>query len=238
MKTIGTAAVILAFANLLAIVCIVGFLHASDRLSIDRIKAIKEILTPTVPEDLAKVESEKGKSEQEAKAAADTVKMAIKPEPAADAVDSVKMADDIRQQQLMRLREEIRQLQAQQSTRQTELETARAALAAKEAQFQQRLAEMGKAAVDAQFKQALAALEAQEPADAKKVLQALIDTSQREQAISYLASMGSKSRAAVLTEFITADERLAAGLLEQLRTRGLITAAPGTTPAAPTTGRP
>ena len=79
----------------------------------------------------------------------------------------------------------------------------------------------------------MAALEAQQPADGRKVLQALIDTGQLDQVITYLAAMAEKSRSRILGEFIKTDDRLAAQLLEQLRTRGV--EAP---PAAASAGRP
>ncbi len=224
MKTLMTAIIVLAISNLVAIGGFGMWLGATDRLSKDRFNRVREMLAMTVTEENQVASSEKAKVELETKAAADAVKLAQPPKSALEAINDTRQGGEIQQQGALRRRDELRQLQAQLDRRQIELDAAKAQFDIREKNFQQRLAEVGKAAATEQFKQALAALEAQEPADAQKVLDALIRGNNREQAVSYLASMNPKNRASVITEFITADQRLAADLLESLRTRGLSSA--------------
>lgn len=233
MKILITAIVVLAIANLVAISGFGMWLGATNRLSKDRFNRVREMLAMTVAEETRIASSEKAKVEAETKASSDAAKMAEPPKSASETINDTRQGGEIQQQGALRLRDELRQLQAQLDRRQIELDAAKAQFDAREKNFQQRLAEVGKAAATEQFKQALAALEAQEPADAQKVLDALIRGSNREQAVSYLASMNPKNRAAVITEFITADQKLAADLLESLRTRGLSSAASPGDPAPP-----
>jgi hypothetical protein len=221
MKTLITAILVVAIANLLGVLGFLGWLGATDRLSKDRFNRIKEILAVTNAEELALAATEKAKAETQAKETALAAKMAEPPKSAAESISDNRQSGEIQQQGQLRLRDELRQLQLQLDRRQAELDATKAQLDAKERTFQQRLAEVGKAAANEQFKQALAALEAQEPADAQKVLSTIIQDRQQEQAVSYLASMSPKNRAAVITEFIAVDPKLAATLLEELRTRGL-----------------
>jgi len=87
---------------------------------------------------------------------------------------------------------------------------------------------------DKQFQLALATLEGQKPADAKKVLRAMLDapTHQTDQVVSYLAKMDEGKRAKIMAEFVKEDPAVAAELLERLRIRGLGGAAAASQDAA------
>lgn len=234
MKVLFKAAIVVALLNLFSVLGVLGWLAATDRMSKDRALRLGDLFAPTVAQEKQAVASEQAKREADSVAAAANAKLAELPKSAASTIDDRRQIGEISQQASMRLRDELRLLQAQLERRQGELDAAKLALDVKEKTYQQRLAEMGQAASTAQFKQALAALEAQEPPDAQKVLAALIQTERRDQAISYLASMNPRVRAAIVTEFIAADQRLAADLLEELRTRGLAPGGPPSTQAAQT----
>ncbi len=233
MKSLATAAIVLAFINLFGVVSFVGMLWATDRLDVARLRQIKDLLAETVPEQNRRLEADKAAQAEADKKAAEALKMSEPPEPAAEKIERQKMNDELARQNLERLRDELRQLRAEVDRRQAQIDTQKQQLADREKRFEQRKADVSKAAETEQFKAALAALEAQQPADGRKVLQALIDTGQIDQVITYLAAMAEKSRSRILGEFIKTDDRLAAQLLEQLRTRGV--EAP---PAAASAGRP
>ncbi len=80
---------------------------------------------------------------------------------------------------------------------------------------------MEKQTSDEQFKLALGTLESQKPKDAYNVLKALIDNQKPDDAVGYLAAMSDRARSKIVAEFIKVDDKLAAGLLEQLRHRGV-----------------
>jgi hypothetical protein len=87
-----------------------------------------------------------------------------------------------------------------------------------------------------QQRKVLSTLEALKPAQAKQTLQQLIDAgdSGRFQALGYLDQMDEGVRAKIMGEFVKEDPKLAAELLEELRTRGQkpkpATPAPGAPP--------
>lgn len=211
----------IAVANLLGLAAFVGYLAGTDRLSADRLTRIREMLSTTVSaEKDAQAKADADAKASEAKAA-DEAKMRIPPESSTEALTRTRDEDELSVQRLVRLREEVRQLQDQLASRQSALDRQRAELDAREKALAQKAGQVADTTGSEQFKQALASLEAQKPAEARKVLQALIDVKNTEQAVSYLASMQERTRAKVLAEFIKTDQALAADLLERLRTRGL-----------------
>ncbi len=225
MKTLWNLLCVLALANLLAIIGFVGWLGATDRLSLDRLRAIRVALSATNADEVAKQEEETKKVKEEEKVAAEKKRMEGAPESAAERNDRVRAADDAREQSRNRSMREIEDLRRSLLKDRADLDADKAALAAERKKFEAARAEIEKQTSDEQFKQALSTLEAQKAKDAHSVLKAMIDDQKRDQAIAYLAGMGERQRSRILAEFVKVDEKLAATLLEQLRTRG-VTAPP------------
>lgn len=236
MRSIWIIISTLAIANLLGIAGFVGWLAATDRLGGGRVGRIRELLVKTVAQEKAEqAEAEAVAKTNQAKAEQDA-KMKIPPEGSSEAISRVRDQDDLMAARLARTREELKQLQQQLDARQAALERDKAALADAQKRLDAKLAEAATTMGSEQFKQALAALEAQKPAEARKVLQSLIDLKQTDQAVQYLAAMSERGRSRIIGEFIKSDQKLAAQLLEQLRTRGLEPATPPTQPATAGSG--
>ncbi|MFT3686203.1 MAG: hypothetical protein QM783_14985 [Phycisphaerales bacterium] len=144
------------------------------------------------------------------------------------------------------MKEEARQLKEQLQAKQAELDRQTAALDAARREFEQKQAEWKELAQNEQFQQAVGVLEAQKPADAAKLLSAILDgtaapldatpvaaapagapapaqpqsRNKHEIVIRYLAALSDRARAKIIAEFVKTDQRLAAELLEDLRKRG------------------
>jgi hypothetical protein len=240
MKRVWNMLAFLAIVNLIAIGGFVGWLAASDRLNTDRLRAVREVLKPTISEQSAEEARHVVEADAKAKEAAEAARRAGAPISSDQKIEDRHQAQDILDQQLVRMKEEARQLKEQIQTRREELEKQTAALDAARGEFDRRQAEWKQLSQDEQFQQAVGALEAQKPSDAAKVLNAILAVAplpqnteqpsqqakkQKEIVIRYMAAMADRSRAKILAEFIKTDEKLAAELLEDLRKRGELTAA-------------
>lgn len=221
MKRVWNIVAAIAVANLLGLVGFMLWLKATDRLNGERVTKVRAMLSETITLENKRLAEEKAKADAEAKEKAAKAKLAGLPESAADQIERQREADEIRQQTILRLREEVQQLKATLTRQEEQIAQDKAALADAEKRLSAREAELTKGVGSASFKAALASLESQKPAAARQVLQAMIDEQKRDEAVAYLAAMGDRARSKVIAEFIKSDQKLAADLLEQLRTRGI-----------------
>lgn len=222
----------LAIANLVGILGFVGWLAATDRLTGARVMQVRALLSKTAAQQHAEAQAAEEERQRQASQAAQEAKMRVPPEPSADAMQRVRDEDELTALRRARSLDEVKQMQAQLDARQAALDQQRTELEAARKQLAAQAGAGARKVQDGQFKQALAALEAQRPADARKVLQALWDQQQGDQVVAYLAAMGERARSRIMAEFIKSDEKLAARLLEQLRTHGVGTGGAGA-PAQP-----
>ncbi len=212
----------MAIVNILAMGGVLAWLKTSDRLSRDRVLAVKERFIKTVAqEDADKAVAQADAKVKEAEQA-QAAKMAEPPITAAEKIAEQQFKDDQRLQVLLRQQQEIENLRtglmqqiAKLDEREKKLESDRKAFAAE----RKKIAETDG---DKQFKVALSTLEGQKPKDAKQVLRAMLDQKQSDQVVAYLAKMEEGKRTKVLAEFVKDDASLAAELLERLRTRGIV----------------
>lgn len=239
MKSLLKVISILAVANLLAIGLFAAWLGASDRLNVERLRKIKEVLSPTITADAAKLAADKAQAEKQA--AADK-EAALRSGPAEDSEARLKRMSDQNAQldvQRQRFAEEIRQLRAELDQRQQRLDQRQAELETREKTFNESRIAAEQQTQSEDFKRAVGALEGQRPKDAATVLKQVLGASsdplsppspdhaqkQRDLVVDYLAAMQERTRNKILAEFIKEDQRLASDLLEAMRTRGLSRAA-------------
>ena len=227
MKTIWNILAVMAIVNVLAMAGVMVWLKTSDRLSRDRVLAVKERFIKTVAQE----DAEKAAAQTDAKAKeveqAQAAKMAEPPITAAEKIADQQFKDDQRLQVLLRQQQEIDNLRtglmlqiAKLEEREKKLDSDRKAFAAE----RKKIAETEG---DKQFQVALATLEGQKAKDAKQVLRAMLDQKQSDQVVAYLAKMDEGKRTKVLAEFVKDDATLAAELLERLRTRGIVVPSTG-----------
>lgn len=221
MKSLWTVICVLALANLMAMLGFTAWLGATDRLSWDRLRQVRQMLAPTNADDAMQAEAQK-KQEQKAQAEEqEKSRMAGPPESATERIERNKSEEDVKAQAKLRTQREQEDLGRTLLLERASLDAQRAELAAERRKFEDARAAFEEQTRSEQFKQALATLEAQKPKDAFGVLKSMIDGQKPDQAIAYLAAMGDHPRSKVVAEFIKADEKLAASLLEQLRLRGV-----------------
>lgn len=233
MKKAWSVLAFLAVVNLLAVAGFFAWLKSTDRLNGERAAKIRAMLAETITAEKARLAEEAAKAEAEVKQKAERQRLAGLPESAGDQLDRQREADDVRQAMILRLREEVQQLKATLARQEEQLAADKSALADAEKRLAEREATLTRAAGTASFKSALASLESQKPAAARAVLQALIDERKQDEVIAYLAAMQDRTRSKIVAEFIKADEKVAAGLLEQLRTRGVTVTPDAARTAAP-----
>lgn len=239
MKIIWNALALLAIAHVLAILGLVGWLAATQRISRERLDTVRAVLREPVPVELARVEAEQAKTEQTQgeKAAAQL------PDPPLSAVEQIEdatmlnAAGDLR---LDRLRRETEDLARTLDIERRRIEEDRAALESERTAFDAMRVELKRVEGDAQFKKALGVLKELKPADARAMLEQVINGAAGavlgdpapgiDRAVAYLNAMGSSESAAIIAQFAKDSPDVAADLLERIRVQGLVTAsAPGAT---------
>ena len=221
MKTIWNAVSVVAVANLLAIAALIGWLRASDRLDIDRLRAIKEALAPTLASERETAKAEAVRAEQEAIAAAERAKVGAAPVSAQERLNLKVEQSEIDRQRLARFQKEVEDLRRSLLLERAQLERDRETLEATRAAFESERRRIAAIEGDAQFQKTLTTLEQLKPDKAKLALQQLLDGGQEDQVVAYLNGMQDRLRAKVIDEFLATDAKVAAGLLERIRMRGV-----------------
>ncbi|VAX41200.1 hypothetical protein MNBD_PLANCTO03-413 [hydrothermal vent metagenome] len=241
MKRILTAFSVLAIINLLGIVGAVGWLAATQRLSTERIEAVREILHEPVPVELARLEAEQKAAEAEA----GPIEEPLPETPPLGADELVSLQQEEARAEEFRVQRRERENASLAMTTTLELrrlDKEREEFEAERDRFERQQANIAALRGDQQFQAALSVLVAVKPADAKAMLQEIIDgragaigvgdapgMSGQDRAVAYLDSMDERIRGKVMAEFVKDSPTLAADLLERLRTFGLLADASGET---------
>lgn len=230
MKTLWSILSVIAIANLLAILGIVGYLKTSDRLDATRVKELRQLFSETGAQRKAKEEEAKSEAEKNAAAAKESSKKGTPPVTSGDALELKLQQSQIDVARVESLKREVQILQDTLARRKAALDSERTAFDKERKDFDQARDVVRKNEGDAQFKKALATMEGLKADKAKSALQTLIDQKQIDQVVSYLNAMQERTRTKVIDEFIKSDPKVATDLLERLRTRGVSVAGVGGPP--------
>lgn len=239
MKRLLTAFSVLAIINLLGILGAVGWLAATQRLSTERIEAVRMILHEPLPIEMARLEAEQKAAEAEAGPIEEPLPDA--PPLGADELVSLQQeqarADEFRAQRQERENTSLAMTTTLELRR---LDKERAEFEDVRDRFERQQADIASIRGDKQFQTALSVLNAVKPADAKKMLQEIIDgragaigvgdvpgLSGQGRAVAYLDAMDERIRGKIIAEFVKDSPTLAADLLERLRTFGILADASG-----------
>lgn len=238
MRAIWTVISTIAVANLVALVCFLGWLRLTDRLNMERVRAVREMVTPTIAQDAERKKSEEAEAKIAAAAAKDKARHEAPPLTAEAALSIRDQAAELERQKVRRLEREVADLT-------TALDLAKSQFLAAKSEIERERAE-AKAALEAgetspQFKKTVGVLEAVKPAEARNILaQMLVENapaasngqvarpteSGLKRVVGYLNAMQDRSRAKVVSEFQKEDPALAADLLERLRAFGTVVLPP------------
>ncbi len=230
MKTIWSILSVAAVANLIAIVGIVAYLVSTGRIDAPRMREIRALLTETTAQRAAKTEAEKTKAAEDAKLAKEDAKVGTPPVTGADALMLKLEQSKIDQARIETMKRDVQVLQETLLRAREGLDAERAAFSKEKKDFEQAREVVRKTESDDQFRKALATIEGLKADKAKSTLQTLIDQKQIDQVVSYLNAMQERTRTKVVDEFVKADPKVAADLLERLRTRGMSVAGLGGSP--------
>lgn len=230
MRTLWLVLSVMAVANLLALLGLVGWLKATDRLDMTRAQEVRRLFGETLAEQKAREEEARAKAEAEKLAALESERAQRPPVPASDALELKLEQSTADQERAEALRREARLIQDTLRRERAQLDAEWAALKKAKAEFEQARKIVAQTEGAAQFRKALATLEGLKPDKAKLALQQLIDAQEVDQVVSYLNAMQERTRTKVIEEFIKADPKVATDLLERLRTRGLVARVPEAPP--------
>jgi hypothetical protein len=224
MKSIWMIITTLALANLLALGGFVGWLAATGRMSRERVEAVRTIFSTTVADEAAaEAEADKSAADEKAKEAK-AEKLAEPPISAEDRIKRQQEDAEVKRQSRQRLDSDLKSLRTFLVRENDRLQKWEAELRAQEAAFAAEQKKVRETTGSEQFKKAMATLAGVRPKEVQSILSELLAQNKQDEVISYLDAMEERARSKVLAEFNKADPKVAADLLERLRTRGIASA--------------
>lgn len=247
MRKLGTVLSIMAVANMLALAGLALWLKATDRLNVERLRAVRDVLRPTIAEehDARKKEEERLAREQ---AEAEERDRLERPALTAEQQLAIRLAStEAEWQRRQRFEREVADLRTALDRERAEFEAERASIESARAAAQAEAEARAEVTSSEQFRKAVGVLEAMKAPEAKAALLEVMrmgpataigslsagvgsadDFSEEglSRAVLYLDSLQERTRAKVLSEFLKDDPKLAATLLERIRTLGAATPPP------------
>lgn len=219
MRSVWLIVTTFALAHFLAFVGVIAWLGATDRLSTQRIHALREMFAPTLAQEAA-ARAEREAEEERLRAEAEQESfMRTAPAPAERTILQGQSAEAAHEQALSRLDREAQDLRRTFARELAQIEQSRDRLARERADFEALRARLAELEGSEQFEKAVRLYQSLKPRQARDLLMTLINSGQIEQAVSYLNAMELRTASRIIAEFD--DPALAANLLERVRTRGL-----------------
>ncbi|MEK6701261.1 MAG: hypothetical protein AABZ53_03290 [Planctomycetota bacterium] len=230
MKKFWSVLSFMAIVNLLAILGFVGWLSSTQRLNMDRVRAVRGVLAPTLADEVARLADEEAK-DQEAKKAVDEATKAARPPMTAQEKVAVRLdATELDTQRYKRLQADIEAMQASLRAQQDKLVADRRAFDEERAAFARARSEVEDKVKDEQFKKTLAVVEAMDAKTAVLTLKQMMGATDDPNGgtkiadtgpgIAYLNAMSAGKRNELLSVLAKTDAGLAAKLLDGLRSFG------------------
>ncbi len=230
IKSIPGVLVTIIIANLAAVAAFFVWLGVSGRLSSERLDEVREIFKTTVAHDLAaeaEAEAEQARIERE------LLESGNPGQPPLD-TDAIMHLWDRRDAEA---NERYQREAASLRYIREDIEQRRAALQAEIERFEQRVArfedERDRVATlqsSEQFQQTVKLYSLTDAETAKNMMMTLLDAGETEQVIAYLDALKAEVSQPILAAFAEENPKLAADLLERLRTMGVQPEAPDAQP--------
>ncbi|MEM1166933.1 MAG: hypothetical protein AAGI30_11660 [Planctomycetota bacterium] len=222
MRNLWLMISLLAVTNLTALVVILGWLQATQRLNVDRVLAVRDVFTEPVP-----IEEAKAKIEEEEQAEAQRVadleaRVGRPPLTAGQRLAVVEEFKRVQQAELERVEEETRRLRASLVAEADAISRDRERLEADRTAFEQMRREVIEREDDAQFQQVVKQYESIPPKQGAEMMLDLVREGREMEVVGYLDAMKSRQAAKVIGQIQKQDSPLAANLLERLKVYGLM----------------
>jgi small-conductance mechanosensitive channel len=226
MRALSIGFITLAIANVVAVAGVLGWLKASDRLSKERIHAIRVMFSEPVAAEVARNKAAAAEAEK-AKAAAEAQAQAEQPPVSAEQRSAIiREYEEKTRQEKLRLQRETESLLDTLTKRQEQFEADRAAFRAEKDAFEKQRAELERLEGDEQFQKSLKVYQSLKPEESKAMLAQLLTAGKTADVVTYLNAMKPSIATRIVSEFQKGDPKLAADLLERLRVHGLAVATP------------
>ncbi len=222
LKPLFLALATLAIAHMLAFAGFTLWLYRGDRLNSERVERAREVFSTTIAAERAAADRAAVEARAAEEQEAITARSLRAPTAAAERIGLISEVDDINTVTAERIRREIDDLRKTLGAQSARLEAEQERLQAERDAFAQERARLAAIEGSQQFRRTLERVELLKPAQANEVLQALLDEQKTEEVVAYLNAMQARNSARVLALF---DPRVAADLLERIRTRGTALAA-------------
>lgn len=174
MKTLWNAICVLALANLLAVIGVVGWLRTSDRIDMDRVRELRLILTKTVSQQRSEEAQAKATAEADQKKREADAKARRVPLTASEQLSARLEATELDEQRLKGMRSEVDALQRTLKEAQEKVKAERAALDADRTAFEQAKKSYAETTKREQFQKTLAVLQAVKPTEARAMLSEIL----------------------------------------------------------------
>jgi flagellar motility protein MotE (MotC chaperone) len=221
MKTLWNIVSFIAIVNLLALVFLVGWLVANDRLNLDRARSIRTMLASTVAAETAEAEARAAQEEVDRAAAAAEAIRRDPPLPSAVQVERALLVGDRTRQALNRLQDETAQHRRELDRRATLIDDRETHLAQRKQAWEDNIREEAARRDDEQFRKTVTLYETVPAKQAKQMLVTLVGKGETRQAVAYIDAMSPRAAGKILKELKTdAENELATELLERLRIFG------------------
>lgn len=252
MNKLWTILSVVGVANFFAVCGFVGWLAATDRLNLDRVRAVKAAISETAAEEAGRVEADAKAKEAETKILEVKAKEQ-KPTMTAQEKLAVRLeATELDMQRFKKLQSDIEAMQTNLRAQSERLIAERSVFEKEKSAFDVLRKEVEAKTGDAQFKKTLAVLEGMDTKNAMATVKQIIagidpDAALglpatgnvsaesaaavgEDRALRYLNAMSPSKRTEILNLVAKGEPALAAKLLERLRTYGLLPASGNKTP--------
>jgi hypothetical protein len=246
MSKLWTILSVLGVANFLAVCGLIAWLGMSQRLSLDRVRAVKTALVETIPAEADRLAEEEKKKAEEAKAVEAKAKEQ-KPTMTAQEKLAVRLeATELDMQRFKKLQSDIEAMQTNLRAQADLLVTERAKFEKEKAAFDSLRKQVEAKTGDEQFQKTLAVLEGMDTKNAVATVKEILSgidpgtaaglpttgeaskesagTTGEDRALRYLNAMSPAKRTEILNLMAKGEPALAAKLLERLRTFGILPA--------------
>lgn len=217
MKSLWSVVSFLAVVHLLALFLFLGWMYGTDRLSLERVRTVRELFAMTLTDEKMRKEEQERETTEIQERGSGMFQMS--------SARQIELLTDVQRQELLatqRMKDE-----SEMHARQFSLLTQKIALEREEFEAERRQWEEATGAdrerkTNEQFTQTVMQYESLPAKQGKQILIELINSGNREQAVAYLDAMKPRATSKILKEFKSPEEIiLAAELLEELRTFGL-----------------
>lgn len=221
MKSFARALNALALMHFLAILAFLGFLAGTDRLSMERLRALPAMFAPTISQQKADDEISRAqeKAEQERLAA-----MIALDEPSNGADDrtlAIRKTRDLISEERRRAEQDIAVLRTKIESDIAALDAQRAAFAAEKAKYDLERQRIESLASDAQFQKVLGTFKALPPVNQKALIEEYLRLGKDEFALDLLDNLDKRTSQILFSLYESgSDLPAAADLLSRLRVRG------------------